>query len=67
MRNRGWPPTEALALMAMPPANRCYPRGADRFVGRDYMMVICESDAEAIRAVTLTYDYTVHNYLKKGE
>lgn len=44
-------PTDVLAQSAMPPANPSYPYGPYRFVGREYMIITCESDPEAIRAM----------------
>jgi len=38
-------------LSAMPPANPSYPRGPYRFVGREYLIITYETDAEAIRAM----------------
>ncbi|QCO57820.1 acetoacetate decarboxylase (plasmid) [Pseudorhodobacter turbinis] len=44
-------PTDVLALTAMPPSNPSYPRGPYRFMGREYLIITYESDAQAIRAM----------------
>ena len=41
--------SEILALPSMPAASPSYPRGPFRFVDREYMIIIYESDPEAIR------------------
>lgn len=41
---------EILSLSAMPAASPSYPRGPYRFVDREYMIIIYESDPDAIRA-----------------
>ena len=41
--------SEILALPSMPPGNPSYPRGPYRFLGREYFIVIYESDPDAIR------------------
>ena len=41
---------EILALPSMPAAGPSYPRGPYRFVDREYMIIIYESDPDAIRA-----------------
>jgi acetoacetate decarboxylase len=40
---------EILSLSAMPAASPSYPRGPYRFVDREYMIIIYESDPDAIR------------------
>ncbi len=40
---------QILSLSAMPPASPSYPKGPFRFVNREYMIIIYESDPEAIR------------------
>ena len=42
-------PDEILALPSMPPGNPSYPMGPYRFIGREYMIIIYESDGDAIR------------------
>ncbi len=42
---------ELLTLAGMPPANPSYPHGPYRFINREYMNIIYESDAGAIRAM----------------
>ncbi len=44
-------PADVLALSAMPPTNPSYPRGPYRFLGREYLVITYETDAEAIRAM----------------
>jgi len=41
--------SDVLQLPAMPPASPSYPRGPYRFVGREYLIITCESDPTAIR------------------
>jgi acetoacetate decarboxylase len=41
---------QILNLSAMPPASPSYPKGPFRFVNREYMIIIYESDPAAIRA-----------------
>ena len=40
---------EILNLPSMPPGNPSYPRGPYRFIGREYFVIVYESDADAIR------------------
>lgn len=44
-------PDEIRSLSAMPPATPSYPRGLYRFVNREYPIITCETDPDAIRAL----------------
>ncbi|NCQ23197.1 MAG: acetoacetate decarboxylase [Rhodobacteraceae bacterium CG17_big_fil_post_rev_8_21_14_2_50_63_15] len=44
-------PQDILALSAMPPANPSYPRGPYRFINREYLNILYQSDPAAIRAM----------------
>ena len=44
-------PQDILALSAMPLANPSYPRGPYRFINREYLNILYQSDPAAIRAM----------------
>ncbi len=58
---------DVLARAAMPPATRSYRFGPYHVVGREYLIVKCESPPEATRGTVLPYGRIVHDYFARGE